>query len=493
MYLNPQSSVILNDYETDYFDCPVGVKQGDCISAILFAIFINDLATEIKESGIGINLNDTLNNDGVNPDYNYNDNNINFVNILLYADDIVLMTANENDLQLLLIIVENWCRRWRLEVNLTKTNIMHVRPKRKPQSQFMFLFNLRPVDYCSSYKYLGTTINQHLEYNLIAQTLSESAGRALSSIFTKLIKNGGFPYNVFTTLFDCCVSSISQYSSEIWGFQQYEPTLKIHLRAARFFLGLPKTASIPALLAQIDWLEPVFCTQMKMIRQYHRLGKMDDTRLAKSILVWDKTFYNIHKLTTWSSEVKSIFQQFNMQYFSENLDLFPLKETIKSLKNQMKIKQCTDLKLKCQAMPKLRSYIKFKDFNKTPSFLLKPMSFIQRKKLNKFCLSCLELKIETGRYLHLPENERLCEIHESCLKQAIQENEFHFLLFCPAYSDIRTSWLNKLELPENFQQSPVEEQVSTLINDITNVKATAQFIVDAYNLRSRILYSNKRD
>ena len=193
MYLNPQSSVILNDYETDYFDCPVGVKQGDCISAILFAIFINDLATEIKESGIGINLNDTLNNDGVNPDYNYNDNNINFVNILLYADDIVLMTANENDLQLLLIIVENWCRRWRLEVNLTKTNIMHVRPKRKPQSQFMFLFNLRPVDYCSSYKYLGTTINQHLEYNLIAQTLSESAGRALSSIFTKLIKNGGFP------------------------------------------------------------------------------------------------------------------------------------------------------------------------------------------------------------------------------------------------------------------------------------------------------------
>ena len=116
------------------------------------------------------------------------------------------------------------------------------------------------------------------------------------------------------------------------------------------------------------------------------------------------------------------------------------------------------------------------------------MSFIQRKKLNKFCLSCLELKIETGRYFHLPENERLCEIHESCLKQAIQENEFHFLLFCPAYSDIRTSWLNKLELPENFQQSPVEEQVSTLINDITNVKATAQFIVDAYNLRSRILY-----
>ena len=70
----------------------------------------------------------------------------------------------------------------------------------------------------------------------------------------------------------------------------------------------------------------------------------------------------------------------------------------------MKIKQCTYLKLKCQDMPKLRSYIKCKDFNKTPSFLLKPMSFIPSEELNKCCLSGLELKIKTGRYRHLPEN-----------------------------------------------------------------------------------------
>ena len=28
LYSNPRSRVILNDYETDYFDCPIGVKQG---------------------------------------------------------------------------------------------------------------------------------------------------------------------------------------------------------------------------------------------------------------------------------------------------------------------------------------------------------------------------------------------------------------------------------------------------------------------------------
>ena len=27
-----RSRVVLNEYETDYFDCPIGVKQGDCLS-----------------------------------------------------------------------------------------------------------------------------------------------------------------------------------------------------------------------------------------------------------------------------------------------------------------------------------------------------------------------------------------------------------------------------------------------------------------------------
>ena len=44
MHSNPKSRVILNEFETEFFDCPIGVKQGDCLSPTLFAIFINDLA-----------------------------------------------------------------------------------------------------------------------------------------------------------------------------------------------------------------------------------------------------------------------------------------------------------------------------------------------------------------------------------------------------------------------------------------------------------------
>ena len=146
LYSNPRSRIILNEEKTDYFDCPIGVKQGDCLSPTLFAIFINDLALELKQSGIGVDISIDL-------------SAAILVNVLLYADDLALMADNEEDLQSIIFIVENWCKKWRLELNLSKTNIMHVRNSRKAQSKFWFIFDHKTVPYCTQYKYLGITIN----------------------------------------------------------------------------------------------------------------------------------------------------------------------------------------------------------------------------------------------------------------------------------------------------------------------------------------------
>ena len=92
IYRSPSARVILNDYTTNYFDCPLGVKQGDTISPTLFSIFINDLAKELVNSNLGVSLNGNL-----------------VVSTLLYADDIVLLADSEENLQLMLNITEMWC------------------------------------------------------------------------------------------------------------------------------------------------------------------------------------------------------------------------------------------------------------------------------------------------------------------------------------------------------------------------------------------------
>ena len=80
------------------------------LSPVLFSIYINDLALELEAINIGIKIDDQ-----------------NMINCLLYADDIVLIAENETDLQMLIEIVNTWCQKFRLECNLLKTKILHVR------------------------------------------------------------------------------------------------------------------------------------------------------------------------------------------------------------------------------------------------------------------------------------------------------------------------------------------------------------------------------
>ena len=133
LYNDPRSRVVLDGIPTDYFNCPLGVKQGSPESPTLFSVFIDNLAKELIATGVGVVIETSQDNPET-------DNSVlTTVTTLLYADDIVVMSENEEDLQYLLNIVHRWCKKWRLSVNLLKTNIMHVRNKRKHISQFRFM------------------------------------------------------------------------------------------------------------------------------------------------------------------------------------------------------------------------------------------------------------------------------------------------------------------------------------------------------------------
>ena len=505
MYSNPRSRVILNnEYATDYFDCPIGVKQGCCLSPTLFSIFLNDLAVEIKESGIFLELNNILMESSKAANQTLS-SSILFINILLYADDIVFIAKNENDLQDLLFIVENWCLKWILEVNLAKTNIMHVRSARKSQSNYFFLFNRRPVPYCKYYKYLGFTINEQLNFSDSNKILSDSAGKALSVIISKMIKNKGFPYNVFSLLLNSCVNSICDYAGEVTGFSEYSSKNKIFLRAARSFLGLPKNCPIPPIIAEIGWLSPVYRTQLKMVRQFNRVLSMPDNRLTKQIVRWDENFSSFVDCQTWSKEIKNIFSANNLDIYYQNNSAFNTKHVIDKLSNSMLYKQQSDQSLLCQTYSKLKYYVMFKDFNKPSIFLEKPLSFLQRKNFCKAIFGILPINEELLRYSYpiVPAKNRFCDI---CKKknnnnlfitsgltqvsnEVLSENLEHVCFICPEYADIRHTWLSQLNIPGNFDNLPVENKFNLIFNVPDNVKPTSKFITLLLDKRS--LFNSK--
>ena len=433
------------------------------MSPTLFAIYINDLAEEIKESGIGIDVDEGL-----------------VVSVLLYADDIVLLADSEDDLQSLLNIVHSWCTRWRLEVNLLKTNIMHVRKKQTPRAPFEFKLGDGRVDYCATYKYLGVTVNEHLNFEETTFEICESAGRALGGLITKMIKNGGFPLAVYSKLYESLVCSISDYGSEVLGFHEFSSLEKLHSRAIRAFIGVPRSTPVPGMRAELNWLEPRSRTQLRMVRMFHRISNLPESRLTKRILRWDFKISAEVNFATWSKEIENILCRNNLrEIFVANI--FDLTTTIKTLESSLLKKDLDKFHGQCQIMPKLRTYNRVAIFNAAKCYLTKPLSFIQRKFLAKLRLGVLGLRIETGRYerpRRLPE-ERICT---QCNLGAT-EDESHFILHCPRHTLLRNNLLSNVSL-EEFTNLNEYEKLKFLLNDPSIVKQSAQFIVNAFDNRA---------
>ena len=80
-YTDTESCVKLNDKITNWFRTYSDVKQGQNGSATLFAIYANSLSENVKSLQKGIKIGNAL------------------ISLLMYADDIILISENEQDLQ----------------------------------------------------------------------------------------------------------------------------------------------------------------------------------------------------------------------------------------------------------------------------------------------------------------------------------------------------------------------------------------------------------
>ena len=60
MYTNIKSCISHSNNLSAYFPCETGVRQGENVSPVLFALFLNDLQSYMENNGcVGIELNET--------------------------------------------------------------------------------------------------------------------------------------------------------------------------------------------------------------------------------------------------------------------------------------------------------------------------------------------------------------------------------------------------------------------------------------------------
>lgn len=459
IYSDCKCTVNVNGMLTETFSSHYGVRQGDTLSPTLFNIFINDLISDIKNGSAGVKCGDNL------------------VHCLLYADDLVMFSETENDLQTMLNILYSWCSKWCMKANIDKTKVIHFRGKNTPQTDFNFSLGNSMIDIVDTYKYLGILLHYTLNYEITADVLSKSAGRALSAICSKFRIIKGLGIQTYTKMFHSGVAPILDYCAGVWGKGNLSKLDTIQNRAQRFFLGVHRFAPNLAVNGDFGWMSCVLRRHVEIVRLWNRLVDMNENRLTFRIFIWDKE--NCKK--NWSGEVKHLLIKCNCETNFNSMS----KVNINYVRNIMFEIEKTKWNNDLNCISKLRTYCTFKNTFETEPYLSNVFDRHHRSALAALRSGILPLKVETGRYQNIPVNLRLCVLCES----NDIESESHFLFVCSKYHSLRERFFNVVSgLSQNFFNVNESEKFKILMS-ANIVKYTAEFIWNCFNIRQKTLYN----
>ena len=374
----------------------------------------------------------------------------------------------------------SWCFKWKLKLNIGKSNVIHFRPKRHPICQYKFKYGETPLIVVPKYKYLGIYLDQHLSFDDCTTVLSDAAGRALGGVINKFKEMKDMGFETFEKMYETAVTTVNDYAAEIWGYKHFSHCNNVQNRAMRYYLGVHRFAPIASLQGDFGWLRPRLRRYKIMLNYWNRLIKMNDSRLTKYMYEYD---YQLCK-NNWCSELKDIFTQLDMNTFYEHKLVCDITLVKRKLFAWMKADWQNDV----QNKPKLRTYRLFKADIDIESYIKYHMSKRKRSLLAQFRFGILPLRIETGRYTNTPVDERICILCKT-INNACTEDEYHFLMECPLYADCRAH-LEIKATEINYEYSTYNSRRKFTYLLLSCQKYVANFIDKAWEIRKTSLYVN---
>ena len=185
MYSSVKSRVKYNNQLGNEFYCGLGVRQGECLSPLLFSLYLNDIEEQFIQAGMeGIDIIKVK------------------MFMLLYADGIVIFGNSAEQLQDSLNLLSNYCQRWKLTVNINKTKVMVLRKGGSLPRHLTFLYNGNELEIVRNFKYLGIIFTAGGSFSETQNTLSGQAQKAIFKMnkylyITMFVKVYYFPLSVY--------------------------------------------------------------------------------------------------------------------------------------------------------------------------------------------------------------------------------------------------------------------------------------------------------
>lgn len=429
MYIDVKSLVKINGTSSEYFNCNVGVRQGENLSPFLFSLYIDDLENFLVEKDIaGLqNIENAI-----------EDELMVYVKmlILLYADDTVLLAESSEGLQNALNAFHTYCKQWKLNVNVEKTKILIF--SKGPLIKKEFHYNNNGIENVKEFKYLGIILTRGGTFCKAKKHLSEQAQKAMYGVIRK-IRQFDLSVECQLDLFDKIVVPVLLYGCEIWGYENLDIIERVHLKFLKTIFNL-KSSTPSYMIYGESGRFPLYIKVYSRMITYWRKLLYSENKIANIVYRYFCTEYckNVYK-NPWIECIERILNMCGLpnvwkdQGYCVNIKWLSIKVN-QVLKDQFIQKWSSDI----DGSSKGQSYKLFKHtFGVEKYVFTLPVKL--RKILMKFRTSNHRLPVETGRWYGIPLNERMCTY---CNKGEIGD-EFHFILQCPNFSQSRKKFIDK--------------------------------------------------
>ena len=458
--INRNQHINSNKITSDFFINNIGVRQGENLSPILFSLFINDLKDFLSNYMKGTELPKTcaemLNFQDVES----------FVNLflLLYADDTVILSETDKDMQKGLDALSEYCTRNGLEINVSKTKII-VFSRGKIRNLPIFTYNNANVEIVFDYKYLGVIFNYNNRFQKAMKNQCNSATRAMFSLLKKSRKLD-LPLDLQLDLYQKCIKPILLYGCEMWGFENTEMLEKIQLKYLKMLLGVKASTPSCMIYGELGVYPLKVDIQLRMLTYWYKLCKDFLNGMNKLSVLMFRFNNALHRIDNnqWLLAVHNILDNLGLGYIHQNaLQQNYSIESFKSLvkkrltdQYQQSWKEEIDRNNICITYRLIKTEFCFEKY-------LINLYHLARRNLLKFRLSSHRLPIQHLRYTDIPRHDRLCTL---CDMNELGD-EFHYLFSCKHQEIFRN---RKTLLSKYFQNNPNVIKLHHLFNTTSKKK-----------------------
>ena len=328
MYQNIKSRIQYNKETSNYFECNVGVRQGENLQPFLFSLYLNDLEHFLQsKNSLGLNcITDEIENEL--------DIFIKML-VILYTDDTVLFADSAVEMHIQLDNFSEYCSLWKLNVNSSKTKVVIFAGGRFPTNNFNFNFDGNNLEIVSDIVYLGVNFSRTGSY---LNTKKRNIDKDYKAIYAVLKK--GRLHNLSIKcqydLFDKIVKPILLYGCEIWGFSNLDTIERVHLKFCKLLLHLKKSTPNFMIYGELGACPMSVYIQTRIVHFWSKLVNCENSKLSSIIYKYAYLQHTQNGLEMpWIKAVKNILDSCGFSNIWENQGNFNSKWLSLSLKQKL--------------------------------------------------------------------------------------------------------------------------------------------------------------